>query len=172
MPRRLQRWPTAWDRNKSKLWPTSICRYSTLSTASSAAFCPRERAIATADGRAKNIASNYAITPGEATPVMADVGCRNTVFGAEAQEAERAPGTVAARRAYRHFRLEFVHESAEEVKAVTQLFQRALNGAISFAELNRELKAIAPAGTTQGSLFVPANYLTLPVLRQPADLPR
>ena len=45
---------------------------------------------------------------------MADVGCRNTVFGAEAQEASlhldawRAAGI-------RHFRLEFVHESAEQV---------------------------------------------------------
>ena len=55
-------------------------------------------------------------TAGRAHPVMADVGCRNTVFGAEAQEASlhldawRAAGI-------RHFRLEFVHESAEQVTA-------------------------------------------------------
>ncbi len=101
---------------------------------------------------------------GRAHPVMADVGCRNTVFGAEAQEASahldlwRAAGI-------RHFRLEFVHESAEQVRQVTRLFRRALAGEIGAAQLNRELKSIAPEGTTQGSLFVPSNYLALPILQ-------
>jgi putative protease len=101
---------------------------------------------------------------GRSHPVMADVGCRNTVFGAEAQEASahldlwRAAGI-------RHFRLEFVHESGAQVKEVARLFDQALRGAISPAQLNRELKAIAPEGTTQGSLFVAANYLELPVLQ-------
>ncbi len=100
---------------------------------------------------------------GRAHPVMADVGCRNTVFGAEAQESSahldlwRAAGI-------RHFRLEFVHESAEQVRQVTRLFRRALAGEIGAAELNRELKSIAPGGTTQGSLFVPSDYLALTVL--------
>jgi putative protease len=101
---------------------------------------------------------------GRSHPVMADVGCRNTVFGAEAQEASlhldvwRAAGI-------RHFRLEFAHESGLQVRAVSELFGSALKGEIPFARLHRELKAIAPRGTTQGSLFVPANYLTLPVLQ-------
>ena len=107
---------------------------------------------------------------GRSHPVMADVGCRNTVFGAEAQEAS-AHMDLWRRAGIRHFRLEFVHESAAQVKAVTNLFQRALRGEIGFAELNRELKTIAPAGTTQGSLFVPANYLSLPVLHQVASVP-
>jgi U32 family peptidase len=101
---------------------------------------------------------------GRSHPVMADVGCRNTVFGAEAQEASahldlwRAAGI-------RHFRLEFVHESGAQVKEVARLFAMALAGNLSSAQLNRELKAIAPEGTTQGSLFVAANYLELPVLQ-------
>jgi putative protease len=101
---------------------------------------------------------------GRAHPVMADVGCRNTVFGAEAQEASahldlwRAAGI-------RHFRLEFVHESAAQVKEVARLFGLALGGKLGPAQLNRELKAVAPEGTTQGSLFVAANYLQLPVLQ-------
>ena len=101
---------------------------------------------------------------GRAHPVMADVGCRNTVFGAEAQESSahlelwRAAGI-------RHFRLEFVHESAEQVREVTLLFRRALAGEIGAAQLNRDLKSIAPEGTTQGSLFVPSNYLALTVLQ-------
>jgi putative protease len=90
---------------------------------------------------------------GRSHPVMADVGCRNTVFGAEAQECSahldlwRAAGI-------RHFRLEFVQESAAQVKEVTSLFAQALQGTISPAQLNRQLKAVAPEGTTQGSLFV------------------
>jgi len=102
---------------------------------------------------------------GRSHPVMADVGCRNTVFGAEAQEAS-AHLDLWRRAGIRHFRLEYVHESAAQVHSVTRLFQQALHGEISFAELNRELKAAAPAGTTQGSLFIPVNYLVLPVLRQ------
>ena len=101
---------------------------------------------------------------GRSHPVMADVGCRNTVFGAEAQEAS---GHLDLWRAagIRHFRLEFVHESADQVSEITRLFRRAVAGEISSAQLNRELKAIAPEGTTQGSLFVPSNYQALPVLQ-------
>jgi putative protease len=100
---------------------------------------------------------------GRAHPVMADVGCRNTVFGAEAQEAG---AHLAAWRevGIRHFRLEFVHESAGEVRAVTKAFRAALSGSMTPAQLAAELKRIAPAGSTEGSLFVPEGYRTLPVL--------
>ena len=99
-------------------------------------------------------------------PVVADVGCRNTVFGAEAQEA--SPHLELLRDAgIQHFRLEFVHESAKDVADIAGLFQRALAGSISFAQLNRELKMMVPAGTTQGSLFIPANYQVFPILNQP-----
>ena len=93
---------------------------------------------------------------------MADVGCRNTVFGAEAQEASahldewRAAGI-------RHFRLEFVHESAEQVRQVARAFESALAGRASPAQqLARELKRIAPEGTTEGSLFVPEGLSDSP----------
>lgn len=101
---------------------------------------------------------------GRSHPVMADAGCRNTVFGAEAQEASahlelwRAAGI-------RHFRLEFVHESAAQVTQIARLFDRALRGGLSYAQLNRELKPVAPQGTTQGSLFVAPDYLQLPILQ-------
>jgi U32 family peptidase len=101
---------------------------------------------------------------GRAHPVMADVGCRNTVFGAEGQESS-AHLDLWRTAGIRHFRLEFVHESAEQVRKITRLFRRALAGDIGAAQLNRELKFIAPEGTTQGSLFVPSNYLALTVLQ-------
>jgi len=101
---------------------------------------------------------------GRRHPLMADVGCRNTVFGAEAQEASRhladwlEAGIV-------HLRLEFVHESPEQVKRVTSAFRTALGRCGGFAELSETLARIAPRGTTEGSLFIPSNHLSLPILQ-------
>lgn len=103
-------------------------------------------------------------TSGRAHPVLADVGCRNTVFGAEAQEASehlhewRAAGIA-------HYRLEFAHESAREVRRVAESIDAALAGRTGFEDLARELRGIAPQGTTEGSLFVPKDYLTFPILQ-------
>ena len=101
---------------------------------------------------------------GRRHPVMADVGCRNTVFGAEAQEASaHMDHWVTAGIA--DFRLEFAHETGRQVRQVVELFGRALAGRISFPELGRELKRVSPGGTTQGSLFVAPNHLELPILQ-------
>jgi putative protease len=101
---------------------------------------------------------------GRAHPVLADVGCRNTVFGAEAQEASRHMETWK-RAGIRHYRLEFVHETPEELKRVARAFASALNDEMTPQQLSAELKKIAPQGTTEGSLFIPADYLKLPVLQ-------
>jgi putative protease len=53
---------------------------------------------------------------GREHPVMADVGCRNTVFGAEAQVASLYLDRMME-VGIRHYRLEFVHESARDVRA-------------------------------------------------------
>ncbi len=101
---------------------------------------------------------------GRSHPVMADVGCRNTVFGAEAQEASRHLN--AWRNAgIIHFRLEFVHETAQEVQQIATAFRDALAGHTTPQTLSKQLQQISPQGTTEGSLFVPDNYLTLPVLQ-------
>ena len=101
---------------------------------------------------------------GRAHPVLADVGCRNTVFGAEAQEA--GSHVDAWRRAgIRHFRLEFVHESAAQVRRVFQAFDAALAGRSSARELSAALASVAPQGTTEGSLFIAPDYLKLTVLQ-------
>ncbi len=95
---------------------------------------------------------------------MADVGCRNTVFGAEAQEA--SAHLEAWRRAgIRHYRLEFVHETADQLRRVLEAYAETLGGHTTARELSARLRAIAPQGTTEGSLFVPVDYLRLPVLQ-------
>jgi putative protease len=101
---------------------------------------------------------------GRSHPLLADIGCRNTVFGAEAQEASvhledwRAAGI-------RHFRLEFAHETNTQVMRVVKSFRDALQGRISYAQLTQQWKRVSPQGTTEGSLFVPANHLALTVLQ-------
>lgn len=98
---------------------------------------------------------------GRAHPVMADVGCRNTVFGAEAQV-----GTQHLLRwlkaGMRNFRLEFVYEDASHVRDVVRAFRQALAGEMSFAYLERILKQLAPQGITEGSLFVLRDTVRVP----------
>jgi putative protease len=100
---------------------------------------------------------------GRAHPVLADVGCRNTVFGAEAQHAAQHLEEWRAAGIHQ-FRLEFAHESAEQVEGVVRAFEDLLAGRRSPRDLAQQLQRVAPQGTTEGSLFVPEGYLTLPVL--------
>lgn len=100
---------------------------------------------------------------GRAHPVMADVGCRNTVFGAEAQDASlhlerwRAAGIL-------HYRLEFVHENGEQVRQIADAFHAALGGSLTTADLRKRLIRIAPEGVTEGSFFVPSNSVEIPLI--------
>lgn len=100
---------------------------------------------------------------GREHPVLADVGCRNTVFGAEAQDASphldawRAAGIV-------HYRLEFVHERAEQVTQITRLFTQTIQGRMDSAELTQRLTKVAPQGVTEGSLFVPTGFMEIPLM--------
>ena len=94
---------------------------------------------------------------------MADVGCRNTVFGAEAQEASLHLAEWLA-VGIRHFRLEFVHETPDQVTRIGRAFADFFAGRSTPEELRSTLRRCAPEGVTEGSLFVPASSL-LPVLQ-------
>ncbi|MBN8618294.1 MAG: U32 family peptidase [Anaerolineae bacterium] len=100
---------------------------------------------------------------GRSHPVMADVGCRNTVFGAEAQVAARHLDQMR-HSGITHYRLEFVHESADSVRQVTSAFRAYFDAKWTAAELDQRLQRLVPQGTTEGSFFVPQDYLTLPVI--------
>ena len=92
--------------------------------------------------------------------VLADVGCRNTVFGAEAQSAaDHMHSFLEA--GIRQFRLEFVHQEPEQVGGIVTAFQRFLDGHMSVAQLHQILDKYSPQRTTQGSLFVPDNFKQL-----------
>ncbi|MDG2185726.1 MAG: DUF3656 domain-containing protein [Mariniblastus sp.] len=92
--------------------------------------------------------------------VLADVGCRNTVFGAEAQSAaDHMHSFLEA--GIRQFRLEFVHQEPEQVGGIITAFQRFLAGDISVTQLHQTLDKYSPQRTTQGSLFVPDHFKQL-----------
>jgi putative protease len=91
-------------------------------------------------------------------PVVADVGCRNTVFEARAQTgATHLQSWLRAGIA--RYRLEFVQETPEQVAQTVRLYQRALEAKISSKQLERDLEHIAPQGVTQGSFIVPPQDL-------------
>jgi putative protease len=91
---------------------------------------------------------------------MADVGCRNTVFGAEAQTD---PDALAQWReaGVSHFRIEMVHQSNAQTVGLIAAFSRFLVGEIDPTELGRQLDAFSDHGTTEGSLFVPQGFKQL-----------
>lgn len=95
-----------------------------------------------------------------AHPVMADVGCRNTVFGAEAQVDIPSISTWTG-AGLRHFRLEFVHETAEQVAQISESFGQFFHDSIGQPELELALKQHSDQGTTTGSLFVPEGFKDL-----------
>jgi len=101
---------------------------------------------------------------GRLHPVLADVGCRNTVFGAEAQSAARHwPRWRAA--GLRDARVEFVHAGADEVAEVLRAWRAALDGRLAPPALEARLRAAVPPGVTEGSYYVPRPGMReLPVL--------
>ena len=94
---------------------------------------------------------------GREHPVMADVGCRNTVFGAEAQEASRHLDQWQE-IGIQHYRLEFVHESGDDVARISTAFAETLADECQAGALGKMLEQFVPGGTTEGSLFVPDLY--------------
>ena len=93
---------------------------------------------------------------GRTHPVLADVGCRNTVFGAEAQTD---PVSLSAWLAggIQDYRLEFVHQSSEQVRQIAEAFHQFFAGQSNANTLASALRQHSPQSITTGSLFVPAS---------------
>ncbi len=84
-------------------------------------------------------------------PLTADVGCRNTLFNAQAQSgAEAVPELLAA--GISRFRIELLDESPGEIDRVLQLYRQLLAGAIPASEVWSQLKALNRVGVTRGTL--------------------
>jgi U32 family peptidase len=84
-------------------------------------------------------------------PVKADVGCRNTVFNSLAQTgAEYVEQMLAL--GVRHFRVEFVNETPEQVIQTIRKYRQLLHGDITGSQLWRELKLNNQLGVTRGQM--------------------
>ena len=86
-------------------------------------------------------------------PVVVDVGCRNTVFNAQAQSAASLVPRLLA-QGVRRFRVEFVRESLEEAARVLSAYRELLDGRIPPAEAVRRAAVHEQFGVTRGTMKV------------------
>ncbi|MEH2113787.1 U32 family peptidase [Nostoc sp.] len=87
--------------------------------------------------------------------LKADVGCRNTVFNGTAQTgAEYVQRLIEL--GLRHFRIEFVNETPEQVTKTIHRYRQLLQGEITGSQLWRELKLQNQLGVTRGPMGVSA----------------
>ncbi|MDX2086212.1 MAG: DUF3656 domain-containing protein [Kofleriaceae bacterium] len=91
-------------------------------------------------------------------PVVVDVGCRNTVFNAQAQSAATLVPELLA-RGVRRFRVELVRESPEETRRVFEAYRDLVAGTLAPAEVVRRAAVHEQFGVTRGTMR------TLTVLR-------
>jgi putative protease len=88
-------------------------------------------------------------------PLKADAGCRNTLFNARAQTGADYVGRMLA-LGVRHFRLEFLNESPDDVALIISKYRQLLSGKITSSQLWRELKLLNQLGVTRGQIAVKA----------------
>jgi putative protease len=88
---------------------------------------------------------------GEAHPLAADVGCRNTLFNAHAQSAAPYVPRLLARGVAR-FRVELLRESPSEAHALLATYARVLAGLDSGPRTWHDLKVLNQVGITRGTL--------------------
>lgn len=86
-------------------------------------------------------------------PVVVDVGCRNTVFGAQAQSAASLVPSLVARGVAR-LRVEFVRERGDDAARVWRAYRELARGAATPAEVVRTAAALEQYGVTRGTMRV------------------
>jgi putative protease len=88
---------------------------------------------------------------GEAHPLIPDVGCRNTVYNAQAQTAvEYVP--EMKRLGIRNFRIEMLREDAAETTRIMDRYTRVVAGLEKPVETLRSLRVLNQLGVTRGTL--------------------
>jgi putative protease len=84
-------------------------------------------------------------------PLKADVGCRNTVFNSLAQTGAEYVSRMME-LGVRHFRVEFLNETPEQVTETLSKYRRLLRGEITGTQLWHELKLMNQLGVTRGQM--------------------
>jgi putative protease len=86
-------------------------------------------------------------------PLKADVGCRNTLFHAQAQSGAAYFEDFRAMKPAA-FRIELLNEDGAETERLIRGYQRLLAGEVSGSGLVRELNLRSQLGVTRGTLAV------------------
>ena len=82
---------------------------------------------------------------GKEHPVVVDVGCRNTVFSAEANSvADDVPRFLA--KGVRRFHVELLHEDAKQLEALIRGYVEVAQGKRSGAEVRTSVGAVRRLG--------------------------
>jgi putative protease len=92
--------------------------------------------------------------------LTADVGCRNTLFNAIPQSAAEAVPELLA-RGVRHFRIELLDESPDEIRMVLDSYRRLLAGTLAGRDVWKKLNAANRVGVTRGTLEERRNPLAI-----------
>lgn len=84
-------------------------------------------------------------------PVLADAGCRNTIFNALPQSAaEYIPEMI--RKGIRYFRIELLREDANQISILLRTYWRILRGLDDGRTAWKSLQATQQLGVTRGTL--------------------
>jgi len=88
---------------------------------------------------------------GSEHPLVADVGCRNTLFNSVPQSgAEVVPQLLA--RGVRHFRVELLEDRGEKLRQLLKLYRDLLGGQVTGKQVWSQLQATNCVGVTRGTL--------------------
>jgi len=88
---------------------------------------------------------------GQSHPLIPDVGCRNTVFNAQAQSAaEYIPRMKEL--GLQTFRLELLRETPEETHTLLTKYARLISGQDQPQSTLRQLRVLNQLGVTRGTL--------------------
>jgi len=84
-------------------------------------------------------------------PLKADVGCRNTLFNAQAQTGASFFDDLH-KIGLRHYRVEFLEENRDDARDTIRQYQQLLRGERDGHTLWRDLRAKSQLGVTRGTL--------------------
>ena len=93
-------------------------------------------------------------------PLVADVGCRNTLFNAVAQSSAEVVADLLS-AGVRRFRIELLRDDATQIEMLHTLYAQLLSGNVSGEQVWKTLNAMNRVGVTRGTLESRRNPLAI-----------
>jgi len=93
-------------------------------------------------------------------PLVADVGCRNTLFNAVAQSSAEVVADLLS-AGVRRFRIELLRDDATQIEKLHTLYAQLLSGNVSGEQVWKTLNAMNRVGVTRGTLESRRNPLAI-----------